>query len=283
MKVLVLGGNGMAGHMIAAYLSEQGNCVDVFARKENDFCYTIIGDACDDELLRNVLSQTLYDVVINCIGILNDAANLHIAQAIYLNSYLPHRLADLLSTSHTKLIHISTDCVFSGYTGPYTEQSPTDGTSWYDRTKALGEVIDDKNLTFRMSIIGPDRNENGIGLFHWFMKQKSQIKGYTNAIWTGVTTLTLAKAIQQAIEEDLCGLYHLVNHHSISKYELCQLFNRTFRNDSILVEPYHPFVLDKTLMNTRTDFSFQVPSYEVMIDEMKEWIVNHSAWYSYDI
>ena len=174
---------------------------------------------------------------------------------------------------------MSTDCVFAGNTGPYSENSLPDGRTFYDRSKSLGEVVDTKNLTFRNSIIGPDINEYGIGLFNLFMRQKGEIKGFKKAVWTGVTTLTLAKAMESALESNLIGLYNLVNNQTISKYDLIYLFNKHFRNGAIRILEENNFILDKTLINNRTDFSFQVPSYEQMIIEMKEWVDSHSDYY----
>src|SRR5664280_538581 len=158
-----------------------------------------------------MISNGKYDVIINCIGLLNQAAEESHSNALYLNSYFPHLIADTIKDKKTKLIHMSTDCVFAGNTGPYYENSLRDGATFYDRSKALGEVDDDKNLTFRNSIVGPDMNKNELGIFNWFMKQEGTVKGFTCALWTGVTTLTLAKAMEKAIEENLCGLYNLVN------------------------------------------------------------------------
>ena len=210
MKILVLGATGMAGHTIALYFKKQGHEIVSYSRTPFIFTYNIIGDVCDTKKFKAVLLEGHYDAVINCIGILNKDAENNISKAIYLNSYLPHLIADTLKETKTKLVHMSTDCVFAGNTGPYCEESFCDGKTFYDRTKAMGEVNDNKNLTFRNSIIGPDLNQNGIGLFNWFMKQKSPVNGYSGAIWTGVTTLTLAKAMEQAIEQDLRGLYNLV-------------------------------------------------------------------------
>jgi dTDP-4-dehydrorhamnose reductase len=175
---------------------------------------------------------------------------------------------------------MSTDCVFAGNTGPYSEDSFCDGKTFYDRTKALGEINDSKNLTFRNSIIGPDLNQDGIGLFNWFMKQKGSINGYSGAIWTGVTTLTLAKAMEKAIEQNLCGLYNLVNNTSISKYDLLNLFNENFNDERLIINKEEGFKLDKTLLNTRKDFYFEVPSYKQMLFEMKEWINEHANLYT---
>jgi dTDP-4-dehydrorhamnose reductase len=235
----------------------------------------------DFERVKKKLYDGNFDVVINCIGILNQSAEDNRSNAVYLNSCLPHLLADSMLSTQTRLIHMSTDCVFAGNTGPYSENSLPDGRTFYDRTKALGEVVDTKNLTFRNSIIGPDMKEHGIGLFNWFMRQKGEIKGYKRAIWTGVTTLTLAKAMESALENNLTGLYNLVNNESISKYDLIQLFNKYFRNGTISILEDNNFILDKTLISNRTDFSFQVPSYEQMIIEMKEWVDTHQDYYTH--
>lgn len=279
MKFLILGATGMAGHTIAIYLKEQGHDVTAFSKSKFPYCRNINGDAMDKELLRDILIKNNYDVVINCIGVLNTDCDKEPSKAVYLNSYLPHFLADTLKNTSTKLIHMSTDCVFSGKVGFYDENSFKDGETFYDRTKALGEVVDSKNLTFRNSIIGPDIKENGIGLFNWFMKQNGTINGYTKAIWTGVTTLTLAKAMEKAAIENLNGLYNLVNNESINKFDLLKLFNRHLRDNSLIIEPRDNINLNKSLVNKRKDFSFVVPSYENMILEMKEWIYNHKELY----
>lgn len=279
MKVLVLGASGMAGHIIALYFKERGHDVVGFTRRPITYCKNIIGNALSVDDVRSAILSDDYDAVINCIGILNQYAEENKSDAAFLNGYLPHFIADTLRNRKTRLIHMSTDCVFAGNTGPYYENSLQDGRIFYDRSKALGEVNDDKNLTFRNSIVGPDPNVNGIGLFNWFMKQDDPIGGYTGAIWTGVTTYTLAKAMEQAIKEDLCGLYNLVNNESINKFDLLQLFNKYFRNGTVDIQPNDKLQLDKSLRCTRTDFSFVVPSYEQQVKEMKEWVYAHPELY----
>jgi len=280
MKVLILGASGMAGHTIALYFKEQGHEVHAFSRKLFPYTHWIKGDAFDADNLRNVVTSGNYDAVINCIGLLNQFAESAPEKAVYINSYLPHEIVAWLKDTSTRLIQMSTDCVFAGNTGPYVEESFPDGKSYYDRTKALGEINDDKNLTFRNSIIGPDINEKGIGLFHWFMQQNGEINGFTKAIWTGVTTLTLAKAMEHALNTGLTGLYNLVNNKSINKFDLLCLFNKYFRNNELTIHPSEKLVLDKTLLCKRTDFNFTVPSYEQMIVEMKDWVDNHKELYS---
>jgi dTDP-4-dehydrorhamnose reductase len=279
MKVLVLGATGMAGHTISIYFKEAGYDVTAFSRKKFEYCNNIIGDVTNFGLLKSVIEEGDYDAVINAIGILNQDAEDNKSMAVLLNSYLPHYLSDITKEMKTKIIHMSTDCVFSGKTGGYTETSFKDGPTFYDRSKALGEIENDKDLTFRNSIIGPDMNKKGSGLFNWFMKQEGQINGFTKAIWTGVTTLTLAKAMDSALRENLNGLYNLVNNETISKFELIKLFNKHIKNETILIVPSEKVSVNKSLVNNRHDFSFMVPSYEDMVIEMKEWIENHKELY----
>ena len=269
----------MAGHIITLYFKEQGYDVTGFTRKPIAYCKNILGDAMKPEDVKRAIFSDNFDVVINAIGVLNQNAEDHKSMAVMLNGYLPHFIADTLRDSKTRLIHMSTDCVFAGNTGPYYEDSFPDGKIFYDRSKAIGEVNDAKNLTFRNSIVGPDCNENGIGLFNWFMKQNGPINGFTGSIWTGVTTLTLAKAMEQAIKENLTGLYNLVNNKSINKFDLCGLFNKYFRNGKIVINPSDKLQLDKSLRHRRTDFSFVVPSYEQQIKEMADWVNAHKEYY----
>lgn len=279
MKVLVLGGTGMAGHTISIYFKETGHDVTAFSRSKVNYCKNINGDIADFENLKKIINEGQYDAIINAIGILNQDAEDNKSTAVLLNSYLPQFLSDTTKDMKTKIIHMSTDCVFSGKMGGYSETSFRDGETFYDRTKALGELENSKDLTFRNSIIGPDMSENGIGLLNWFMKQDGQINGFTKAIWTGVTTLTLAKAMEQALKENLTGLYNLVNNETISKYELLKLFNKHMKNGVISILPSDVVALNKSLINNRQDFTFVVPSYEQMIIEMNEWIESHKELY----
>ena len=125
----------------------------------------------DKSEVKKTIHSAHYDYIINGVGVLNKFVDANPSDGIYLNSVFPHFLADCIKDSDTKLIHISTDCVFEGTKGCYTEQDIPDATSYYGRSKALGEVVDDKNLTIRTSIIGTELKKNGIGLFHWFLNQ----------------------------------------------------------------------------------------------------------------
>lgn len=278
MKFLVLGATGMAGHTITYYLRENGHNVTTYSRTHLPFGKSSTGDITDSSFLRWILLND-YDVIINCIGVLNEACDKSPDKAVFLNSYLPHAIVNNIKDTNTKLIHLSTDCVFSGNAAPYSEKSKHDGETFYDRTKSLGEIDSDRHLTFRNSIIGPDMKENGIGLFNWFMRQQGTINGYTGAMWNGVTTLTLAKAIEKAATEDLSGIYHLVNPTNINKFDLLQLFNKHLKENKTTILSSQTVNVDKTLLNTRKDFSFTLPSYEKMILEMKDWIYSHKNLY----
>jgi dTDP-4-dehydrorhamnose reductase len=218
--------------------------------------------------LADALKAVQPAVVVNCVGVLNAAADDDPGRAVFLNSYLPHRLAQMGGEMHFHLIHLSTDCVFSGTSGRYTEASEPDGTTLYARTKALGEVWSAPHLTLRTSIVGPELKKEGIGLFEWFMRQTGSVPGYASVLWTGVTTLELAKAVHAAIEENLSGLYHLVPDRPISKYDLLCEIARAFDIRDVQVVPQGNPHCQRTLMCTRTDFSFQVHDYGTMLDEL---------------
>lgn len=277
--VLVVGGDGMAGHMLTLFLREQGYVVHNTSRRNYDDTVCHYFDVVlDYHHIENIIKKVKPDFVVNCIGALNQFAENNKDQAVLLNSFLPHYL-DTLSQKHAfKFVHISTDCVFSGSKGGYQESDTPDADSFYGRSKSLGEIINDRSVTFRTSIVGPDINENGIGLFHWFMNQEKEVSGYTKVIWSGVTTLQLAKTIEQSFHVDITGLYHVVNNEKIDKYNLLVLFKDAMKKNIVILE--NPDVInDKSILNSRKDFDFHVPSYKVMIDEMAEWIFDHRDMY----
>ncbi len=282
-KILVLGSTGMAGHVVTTFFEERKD-YDVFnlARKKLNK-NTYICDASDFIKFENFLDKYEFDVIINCIGILNHYVREKKTQAILMNSYLPNFLENKYKKARTKIIHISTDCVFSGNTGSYTEFSLMDGDSFYGRTKALGEIISGRNLTIRTSVIGPEINCEGVGLFNWFMKSRGKIDGYIDAIWTGITTIELAKAIEKAILYDTSGLYHLVPDKSISKFGLLKLFKEFFNKNNIEITQCSSVKFDRSLINSRSDFDYTVPDYDIMIFEMKNWISGHESFYTHYI
>jgi dTDP-4-dehydrorhamnose reductase len=272
MKLLILGGSGMAGHMLVKYFKTCSPFNVYFTCRDKKSQEGLYLDVRDLTRVANIIESVSPDVVINCIGILNENARKHELAAYQINGLLPHELEKIIERNYGKLIHISTDCVFSGQRGDYGEEDERDGDSVYARTKALGEVNSDKHLTIRTSIIGPEIRKNGIGLWHWFMQQQGNVQGYKNVIWNGVTTLELAKAVHYAIEHPICGLYHLTAPEKISKLELLYLFKNVFNKDDVSIIPNETIQLDRTLKNTRLDFVYTVPGYEQMIQKLAHWM-----------
>lgn len=279
MKLLILGATGMAGHVIATYLGESGHKITTFNRRSRLHFPNIQGDATDPNALRDALLHSDFDAVVNAVGILNREAEENHAHAVQLNAWLPHYLSDLVCQGGPRVVHISTDCVFSGERGGYSEDSTPDSTTFYGRSKALGELDNDRDLTFRTSIVGPDMRSDGIGLLNWFLQQQGVVRGYARAIWAGVTTITLARAIEWALEKQVTGLYHLVNNQTVSKLDLLRLFNHHLRADTIVIQPSDDLIVDKSLLNRRPGLTFEVPDYANMVDEMAGWVATHSALY----
>jgi len=276
VKLLVVGGEGMLGHVVKLYFKEKGHIVKSTSRSDKgDFVFDAIKNLTD---LEKYIQEFKPDAVINCIGILNKTAEDNKSLAVLVNSYLPHYLNDICIKNKAKFLHISTDCVFDGKKSEYTEDSFKDAISFYGQSKALGEVNNDTSLTLRTSIVGPDINTNGIGLFQWFMSQQNETNGFDKVIWTGVTTIELAKCMEKAINNNLSGLRHVVNNEQIDKFNLLGLFKLHF-NKSIIINRMSDYVSNKSLKRI-TDFDFEVPSYDKMIKEMADWVTKHESIYS---
>jgi dTDP-4-dehydrorhamnose reductase len=214
MKILILGAAGMAGSMITKYLS---NYYDITAWTRDDF----------DVLKNNLPNFDVYDYVINCIGIIKQKASKEDDKKMFqVNTVFPH----VLSLNCKKLIHISSDCVFSGKIPKeqsYSISDVKDAEDSYGQSKADGEPIH-KALVLRTSIIGPAKDN--FGLFEWFKNtQENPVKGFENHLWSGITTLELAKVIHNIIDNNFysCGLYQIAS-EKISKLNLLLLINSIF-------------------------------------------------------
>lgn len=280
MRFLVLGATGMAGHVVSLYLSESGHDVIGFGRRPVRFlANSIVGDALDFASVEGAVSSVRPDVVVNCIGLLNRACEEHPDRAIFLNAFLPRKLEALTAGADVRVFHLSTDCVFAGNTGPYEEDSVLDGVTLYDRSKALGEINNNKDLTLRQSIVGPDMDPDGIGLLNWFMAQEGSIQGYTEAIWTGLTTLELAKAVEQCAFDGSTGLVNMVPDTAISKFDLLNLFNEHLCADFVDVVPNDAFRLDKTLVRTNLVPTFCPAPYARQVAELAAWVEAHRGLY----
>jgi len=279
-KLVVLGARGMAGHVMAEHLDATGDYqVSGVARQPGAFVSQQI-DVTDFSALENFLAIENPDFVVNCIGVLVASSKQDISNAILINSYLPHLLSRIGASLDYKLIHISTDCVFSGKAGQYTEDACPDGDDNYARTKVIGEVINSRDLTIRTSIIGPELKHDGTGLLGWFLRQTSEVQGYSRAYWSGVTTLELAKVVDAMIKQEVRGLYQLCPVEKISKYELLKLIACTW-NKSIVIKPNDDYQVDKSLACTRTDFDSDRPEYGTMLRDLKQWVLGHPDYYSH--
>jgi dTDP-4-dehydrorhamnose reductase len=279
-KILIIGSKGMAGHVLYHYFKSLPNfdVIDI-SRNDNFFLSNYKVDVNNTKLLVKVFKKEKPNIVINCIGVLNKDAEDNPDKAIFLNSYFPHFLAREGTNHGFKLIHISTDCVFNGSNGNYNENDFKDGIGFYAQSKALGEVNYNEHLTIRTSIIGPELNLNGIGLFHWFMNQTGTINGYTKAFWSGVTTLELAKAIEIAIVQDVKGLIHLTNGIKISKFDLVCLMKDIFDKSNTHILPYEGKTVDKSLINTLKILDFDVKSYKDMLKGLLTYMKLNEKYY----
>lgn len=277
-KIVVLGSNGMAGHMITLFL-ESLNKYDVYnichQKKLND--KSIVLDVIDQVAFFKTLDSIRPDIIINCIGILNDKSDKDIVYTKMINTILPKSLETYYQDTDTKIIHLSTNCVFKGSNGPYSEYDNKDATDTYGISKSLGEIDNDKDLTIRTSIIGPEL-KYGKGLFDWFMRQSEEILGYNQEYWSGVTTLELAHIIDKMIEQNIVGIYNLSPREKISKYNLLNLFKEIFKKDIIIKEDNQRKV-DKSLITKRNDFEYHFNDYYKMIENMKLWMEKHSNYY----
>lgn len=280
-KVLIFGSNGMAGHLISNYLSLNPLFeIKRVARNRSNRKTDYDIDVTDFNAIEELFSELKPNYVINAIGILNADAENNPVKAILINSIFPHLLARICDKNESILIHISTDCVFNGKKGDYLEQDLKDGVGFYAQSKALGEVNYKNHITIRTSIIGPDLRSNGIGLLNWVLSQKDVINGYCEAYWGGVTTLELSKAIEFLIQNKKIGLnlLHLTNSIKISKYKLIETINEVFHLKLNIIAN-REYKVDKSLICSNKLDEYKVPSYQVMIEEMYNWILKNKDLY----
>ena len=280
MKLLILGGNGMIGHVL---LEKLMHLYQVKATLKNKlFAYNKLRvtqeeyylesiNVLDFNRLKGEVERYIPDVIINAIGITKQKINNYsISDVEEINSLFPHKLAELCISLNIKLIHLSTDCVFSGEKGFYGLKDEPDAKDLYGISKYKGEIDKKSVLTLRKSTIGFEINYNK-GLLEWFIKQKGYVNGYTNSIFSGVTTLELAKVIRYLLDEkiNLEGIYH-VSAEPIDKCSLLNIIKNKLKLDSIEITPYKEFVCDRSLdgFNFLNKTNYKFPSWEIMIDEM---------------
>lgn len=281
--IVVLGCSGMLGHKLLQTLNEREdflvygtvrtisksllNCIKVHER------VNIIPNIDIDNLtgIRNLLEEVKPIAVINCIGLVSqDALGADPISNLTVNSLFPHKLEAIVNQIGSRLIHFSSDCVYSGENGFFKETDSTFPSDLYGRAKALGEVSGPKSLTIRSSIIGPEL-ESCQGLFEWIYSQRGKrIKGYKNSIFSGLTTLAMSKIIIDIVENfpQLSGIWNIAS-HPISKYELVCMINKAM-NLNITVEEDLSHSIDRSLDGRRfqLETGIIIPSWQVMIDQM---------------
>jgi dTDP-4-dehydrorhamnose reductase len=260
-KVLVLGASGMLGNaVLRLFARSEGFAVFGSVRSETalhrlpeELCdHLIVGvDVGSFDSLASLFAQAQPDIVINCIGLVKQ---LSLAddplQAIPINSLLPHRLARLCQVAGARLVHISTDCVFSGSKGMYREEDAVDAQDLYGRSKHLGEVDCANAVTLRTSIIGPEL-ASAHGLVGWFLAQTGSVRGFTRAVFSGLPTVELARVIRDHVlpRPQMRGVYH-VSAEPIAKYELLRLIAQAYGRTNEIT-PDDKLVIDRSLDSTR--------------------------------
>lgn len=283
-KVLILGASGMAGHLLYTYLTEQHSYIVIpVCHSENKHIKGYVLDVYNLDELKNILVKEQPDIVVNCIGILISGSRKSLKNAIYVNAYFPHALADICDAvlPSSRVIHISTDCVFSGSKGLYTDTDTKDALDVYGMSKNLGELINTKHITLRTSIIGPELKQNGVGLLHWFLSKRKEesVTGYTASVWGGITTLELAKCIHYFLENEYSGLYQVSNNVPISKYDLLCLFKKYFKTP-VNIEKTEGVKSNKSILSSvKEGIDITIPSYENMIHNICEFMIQHKEMY----
>ncbi len=281
-KILILGGTGMLGHVLLRHFHESAG-YDVYATARNTaevpvyFPRDITGrfvqeniEAGDLGAIVRVLGSVRPDVVVNCIGIIKQ---LPIANdpvpAITINALLPHRIAIACKEANSRMVHISTDCVFDGRKGMYEENDNPAPEDLYGRTKLLGEVGYPHCVTLRTSIIGHEL-KGRYGLIEWFLGESGKVRGYTRAIYSGFPTIEFARIVKDFVlpDEGLTGVYH-VSSDPISKFDLLELVARGYRKE-IEIEPFEGLVLDRSLVSERfrARTGYVPPAWPELIDAM---------------
>lgn len=283
MRILILGGDGMLGHRLFSYMRHRHDVrvtlrqdlaayerFGIFTR-ENSFA---AADLRVPDRLSAILADFQPQVIVNGVGVVKQRpeGQEHIGN-LEINSLLPHRLALVCRAIGSRLIHISTDCVFSGKRGNYNEDDTPDPVDVYGYCKLLGEVVGPDAITLRTSIIGTELRRK-TGLIEWFLAQKGEVKGYKNAIFSGFTTLELSRIIERLIVQPLSnsGIYH-VSSEPVSKYDLLCMVRDRLRLPVEIVPDYE-VRCDRSLDSTsfRKKFNYSPPSWSTMVDELIEEI-----------
>ncbi len=289
MKVLILGGDGMLGHELLRSLRDRHEVRVTLRQPLEDyraFDMFSAGNAVDRVDVRDVprLTAVISDfapgVVINCVGIVKQRREAKSPiPSLEINSILPHRLLELCAAQGSRLIHFSTDCVFSGRTGAYTEADTPDPSDLYGHSKLLGEVHDPPGLTLRTSIIGLELSRKA-GLIEWFLAQHGRIRGFRKAIYTGLTTHEMGRLVQRLIEQHagMHGVWHVAS-APINKYDLLVGLARKLHRSDIEIAADDDFACDRSLRADRflAATGYAPPGWDEMLSELADDVRRREA------
>lgn len=282
MKVLILGAAGMLGHAVIRVLNANHTLQVVGTMRsgaskrhfppEQGIAILDGVDVENQDSLIQVFASVQPNVVINCIGLVKQLAGSDDPLVtLPINAMLPHRLAKLCSINSARLIHVSTDCVFTGSRGNYFESDVSDATDLYGKSKFIGEISYANAITLRTSIIGHELN-TAHSLIEWFLKQEGSVRGYRRAIFSGLPTVELARVIGDYVipNLDLSGLYH-VSAAPISKFDLLHLVSSQY-GKNIEIQPDDEVIVDRSLNSDRFRFDarYTPPSWPELIKTMYE-------------
>ena len=284
MKILILGGDGMIGHKMTQVLSAQNHEIVISVREKRDLTLKSVSSKSkvffNDFLKDNILDFLIKvnpDVIINAIGItIRRGSTKNISDTIYLNSLFPHQISGWALAFKKRLIHFSTDCVFSGDEGSYQEDTTPDALDYYGKTKGLGEINSKSSLTIRSSMIGPELY-NKTELFEWIINNKEkEINGFSRVMYSGVTTVYMARLLADLIDnhKNLSGIYNVAS-KPISKFELLHLINDNF-DLGLIINCDKTVISNKTLNASKIEkeIGLQSPSWDELIFELKKDYMN---------
>jgi len=283
MKILILGGNGMLGHQFLSAWQYRHDVKVTLRNLPSDYAPGLFNpdnsfagiDVSSPEALDPVLAKFRPDAVVNAIGVTKQRADgVSVIPTIEINALFPHRLAQLCARYEARLVHMSTDCIFSGKTGFYDEQAVSDARDLYGRSKFLGEVVQPHVVTLRKSTIGLEL-AGAHGLVEWFLSQRGEIKGFRKAIYSGLVSIELARVIEDILvnQPALNGVWNVAS-EPINKYDLLvQLSGRMGRTD-IEIKPDDSFVCNRSLNGAafQRQTGYIVPSWGMMLDKLADQI-----------
>ena len=264
MKILIVGSTGMLGNTFKEYLKVSNIEFETLDRTDIDL------STCSFIELKNKIVNSDCDILVNCAGLIKQRKNINMSDFISVNSLLPHRLADICSEYKIKMIHITTDCVFTGESGFYNENSTHNVNDDYGKSKSMGEPIN--CMVVRTSIIG-EEYRNKLSLLEWVKSNKGgEVNGFKNHLWNGLTCLQLSKLIINIVEKNeyWLGVRHIFS-NSINKYELLKSINEIYKLEIVINPMSDKISIDRTLSSIYDITKYNIPNIIEQIRETKDF------------